>query len=243
MKVSEGFRSTKLKKLAVLIDPDKTENLSELLGNIEAAPPDYIFVGGSFQGEERMAGVIAQIKTRTKQPVVIFPGSTAQIDSNADGILLLSVISSRNAELLIGKHIEASMRLRDSGLDIIPTGYLLIESGSMTTVQYVSQSLPLPRMKPYLAAATALAGEQLGMSAFYLEAGSGANSVVPPEMISAVKATVKGTVICGGGITDKDQLEAIYISGADIAVIGTELERNPSQLTEFIQVRDKINSR
>lgn len=243
-KVNELFRSglNSRKQLAVLIDPDTTGHLPALLSAIRSTPPDFIFTGGSIHGEEYLGALIAEIRKYVDIPVVIFPGNTSQINKTADALLLLSVISSRNADLLIGKHVEAAFRLKSSGLEIIPTGYMLIESGSMTAVQYVSQSLPIPRSKPGIAAATALAGEQLGMQTFYLEAGSGASETVPDAIIKTVKAVVSGIVICGGGISQPEQLEKIYSAGADIAVIGTELERNPDSLSSYIKMRNKFNT-
>ncbi|MCK6640294.1 MAG: geranylgeranylglyceryl/heptaprenylglyceryl phosphate synthase [Bacteroidia bacterium] len=239
-KIEESRKSGR-KQLAVLIDPDRTSALNLLLNAMKDASPDLVLIGGSFRGEENLGKTIEQIRKSSSAPIVIFPGNTSQINSAADAILLLSVTSSRNAELLIGKHVEAAMRLRESQLEIIPTGYILIEGTTLTTVQYMSQSLPVPRNKPGIACATALAGEQLGLRATYLEAGSGAKDSVPEEIIRSVRETISGVLICGGGITTGDQLERIFDCGADIAVVGTALENNPADLIKFIEVRNKIN--
>ena len=231
------------KLLAVLIDPDHYPACETLIDAFRETEPDLILVGGSFQGAEKTGLTITSIKQRSNVPVVIFPGTPSQISSLADAILLLSVISSRNAELIIGKHVEAAFALRESKLEIIPTGYILIEAKSMTSVQYVSQSLPVPRNKPAIAAATALAGEQLGMRAIYLEAGSGAEEPVPDLLIKSVRENTSGILICGGGIRTTDQLEHVYTCGADIAVVGTALERESSLLNQFIAVRNKFNNR
>jgi putative glycerol-1-phosphate prenyltransferase len=243
MKVQQhiyNYTAAGKKLLAVLIDPDHYPACETLLSAFREAEPDLILVGGSFQGAEKTG---ATIKQRSKVPVVIFPGTPSQINSLADGILLLSVISSRNAELLIGKQVEAAFALRESKLEIIPTGYILVEAKSMTSVQYVSQSLPVPRNKPAIAAATALAGEQLGMRAIYLEAGSGAEEPVPEVLIKSVRENTSGILICGGGIKTAEQLENVYDGGADIAVVGTALERESSLLNQFIAVRNKYNHR
>ena len=231
------------KLLAVLIDPDHYPACETLIDAFRETEPDLILVGGSFQGAEKTGLTITSIKQRSNVPVVIFPGTPSQISSLADAILLLSVISSRNAELIIGKHVEAAFTLRESKLEIIPTGYILVEAKSMTSVQYVSQSLPVPRNKPAIAAATALAGEQLGMRAIYLEAGSGAEEPVPDLLIKSVRENTSGILICGGGIRTADQLERVYACGADIAVVGTALERESSLLNQFIAVRNKFNNR
>src|ERR1044072_1814326 len=166
-------RSQGKKSLAVLIDPDKTQRLPELLRVAKNSPPDFFFVGGSFMSDGNLENCIAQIRAASDVPVIIFPGTAMQISPAADAILLLSVISGRNAELLIGRHVAAAPVLRKSGLEIIPTGYMLIESGAVTTVNYISNTQPIPRDKNSIAACTAMAGEQLGMKLIYLEAGSG----------------------------------------------------------------------
>jgi phosphoglycerol geranylgeranyltransferase len=172
----------------------------------------------------------------------LFPGNTNQVVSAADAILLLSVISSRNADLLIGRHVEAALRVKQSGLEIIPTGYILVESGRLTSVHYMSQSMPVPNTKPELAAATALAGEQLGLKAIYLEAGSGAEQIVPAAIIAAVKKSINCLLFTGGGITKPEDLDICYSAGTDIAVIGNKFESNPELFSQFADVRNKYNT-
>ena len=230
-----------LKSLAVLVDPDKTSRLDELLRESVASPPDIFLLGSSFKGDESIVQCIAKIRSVSKVPCVLFPGNMNQVVAEADALLLLSVISSRNPDLLIGKHVEAALRIRQSELEVVPTGYLLIESGRLTSVQYMSQSLPIPRNKPELAAATAMAGEQLGMKAIYLEAGSGAEQTVPAAMITAVQASIEGLVFTGGGITKTEELLACYRAGSDIAVVGNILEAEPGLLKSFAAVRDQCN--
>lgn len=230
-----------LKTLAVLVDPDKTVQLEELIQVCKSATPDIFLVGGSFKGDEMVSNCIHQLRATMKIPIALFPGNMNQVVSDADALLLLSVISSRNPELLIGRHVEAALRIMQSGLEIVPTGYILVESGRLTSVQYMSQSLPVPRTKPELAAATAMAGEQLGMKVIYLEAGSGADQTVPSEMIEAVKRSIDAVLFTGGGISTQDQLSKCYEAGADVAVIGNALEQNPKLLHEFISIRNTYN--
>lgn len=234
-------RTRGLKSLAVLVDPDKTKQIHELLEVCRTHPPDVFLVGGSFKGDELTSCCIRELKNAQPLPVALFPGNMNQVVSEADALLLLSVISSRNPDLLIGRHVEAALRVRQSGLEVIPTGYILVESGRLTTVQYMSQSLPVPRSKPELAAATAMAGEQLGMKIIYLEAGSGADEPVPAAMIAQVKKSTEALLFTGGGITSETQLAAAYASGTDVTVVGNVLETNPSLLKIFTQVREQHN--
>ncbi len=234
-------KNRKLKSLAVLVDPDKTEQVEQLLAHCKNDPPDLFLVGSSFQGDDSVSKCVNKLKSALSVPVVLFPGNMSQVVSEADALLLLSVISSRNADLLIGKHVEAALKVKQSGLEIIPTGYILVESGRLTSVHYISQSMPVPNTKPELAAATALAGEQLGMKAIYLEAGSGAEHVVPAEMISAVNQSVRCILFTGGGITEPEQLDTCYKAGADVAVIGNKFEANPELFSQFAAVRNKHN--
>jgi phosphoglycerol geranylgeranyltransferase len=235
-------RNAGKKMLAVLVDPDKTTQLDALLETCKTYYPDFFLVGSSFKGDDQTSACILKIKQSIDVPVVLFPGNMNQVVSEADGILLLSVISSRNADLIIGRQVEAALRIKQSGLEIIPTGYILVESGRLTSVQYLSQSLPIPRSKPELAAATALAGEQLGMSAIYLEAGSGADEIVSSEMISAVKRSVDVLLFTGGGITNPSQLDSCFTAGTDVAVVGNALERDTTLLPGLLRIREQHNA-
>ncbi len=223
------------KVLAVLIDPDKTEKLAQLLNLAKQTPPDFFLLGGSLSGANNLAACISQIRSITKIPVLLFPGNEFQISPTADAILLLSLISGRNPELLIGKHVSASGIIRDSKLEIIPTGYLLIESGTITAVNYISNTQPIPRNKKSIAALTALAGEQLGLKIIYLEAGSGAQQPVPLEMISAVRQTISIPLFIGGGLRTVKEVAERCDAGADVIVIGNALEENPELLPLFIK--------
>lgn len=236
-------RNAGLKSLAVLVDPDKMSSVELLAEQCKINPPDLFLVGSSFRGDESVSACIATLRKSCAAPVVLFPGNMSQVVNNADALLLLSVISSRNADLLIGRHVEAALKVKQSGLEVIPTGYILVESGRLTSVHYMSQSMPIPNTKPELAAATAMAGEQLGLKAIYLEAGSGAEQVVPPEMIAAVKKSVSTLLFVGGGITKPEQLAACFEAGADIAVIGNKLESDPELFSQFAATRDQNKPR
>lgn len=223
------------KQIAVLIDPDKTDTgkIQRLVLAAEKASVDFFLVGGSLLLKNNLEETIAAIKKYSKKKVYLFPGNPMQITTGADGILLLSVISGRNAELLIGAHVQAAPLLKQSRLNIIPTGYMLIESGRPTTVSYISNTTPIPADKPEIAACTALAGEQLGLKTIYLEAGSGAQNPVSKEMIKAVRKMIKIPLIVGGGIRSAAQAEQAFSAGADIVVIGTAIEDDVAFLNEL----------
>ena len=214
------------KCLAVLIDPDKMklDSLFSFIEKVNASIATHIFIGGSTVDELATEILVSEIKKLTKLPVVLFPGDIIQITSNADAILFLSLISGRNPKYLIGKHVEAVSVLRDANLEVIPTGYILIENGKETTVQKVTQTEPLCRNNVQHVVDTAKAGELLGMKLIYLEAGSGANVPVDIDMISEVKKELSIPLIVGGGIKTKQQLDNAYQSGADLIVIGTAFE-------------------
>jgi geranylgeranylglyceryl phosphate synthase family protein len=181
------------------------------------------------------------LKKHLEVPVVIFPGSPSQIDSEADGILLLSLISGRNADLLIGRHVEAAPALKRSGLEVLPTGYLLVDGGSPTTASYVSGTLPIPRNKPEIASATAMAGEMLGLRLMYLDGGSGASGVVPPDVIGAVTESVEVPIFVGGGIRSADDIDTAHDAGADVVVVGTAFEASPEQWVAEMVARTGVS--
>jgi putative glycerol-1-phosphate prenyltransferase len=221
------------KSLAVLIDPDKTEKFSELLSVAEKFPPDFFFIGGSLLSEGKIENCIRKIRASSIAPIILFPGNEMQISNSADAILLLSVISGRNPELLIGRHVASAAILRASELEIISTGYILIESGAPTAVSYISNTQPVPRDKNSIASLTAMAGEQLGMKLIYLEAGSGAQLPVPTEMIENVRKNISIPIITGGGLKTKEEIAERCRAGADVIVVGNILEENPGLLQEF----------
>ncbi|HLG02919.1 MAG TPA: geranylgeranylglyceryl/heptaprenylglyceryl phosphate synthase [Bacteroidia bacterium] len=223
------------KSLAVLIDPDHQDHLGELVKHAAIHPPDYFFVGGSVLNGGNLEKCIAAIRGKSKIPILLFPGNEMQITASADGLLLLTLISGRNADLLIGRHVAAAAMIRASRVEIIPTGYLLVESGSATSVSYISNTLPVPRNKSGLATLTAMAGEQLGLKMIYLEAGSGAQLPVPLEMITEVKNNISIPLVVGGGLRSAEEIEARCRAGADMIVVGNILEQNPGLLGSFVE--------
>lgn len=225
--------------LAVLIDPDKVNelHLDKICHNCNEAGVDFFFVGGSLLTNGDLANTVLSIKNRSTIPVVLFPGNHQQVDEHADAILLLSLISGRNPDLLIGQHVLAAQRLKSAEIEIMPTGYLLIDGGNMTTVQYVSGTAPIPVNRPEIAATTALAGEQLGMKLIFAEAGSGAKHPVPAEMIRAIRREINIPLIVGGGIRTPEKAEESYAAGADIVVVGNQFETNPELIFEIAATR------
>jgi putative glycerol-1-phosphate prenyltransferase len=223
------------KSLAILVDPDKISSkyLTILAGHANKGLIDYFFVGGSLITTDNMDETITYLKEHTKIPVILFPGSTLQINTKADAILLLSLISGRNPELLIGKHVEAAPILKNSNLEIISTGYIIVESGKATSASYMSNTNPIPFDKPEIAACTAMAGEMLGLKCSYLEAGSGALNAVSCEMLKQVSKAITSPLIVGGGIRDKETAKVICSAGADIIVMGTIVENNPSVVEDI----------
>lgn len=227
-------RTTGRRSFAVLVDPDKT-NPPACLQLSRAALEnrvDFFLVGGSLLTTTFLNSTVRTLKANSDIPVVLFPGSNLHIDPSADAILLLSLISGRNPDFLIGQHVIAAPVLRKSKLQILPTGYMLIESGKPTTVSYISNTTPIPYDKPEVAACTAMAGEMLGLQLIYLDAGSGAQRPVSPRTIAAVRKSVEVPVIVGGGITTPQAVEDALQAGADVIVIGNGIEKDPNLLVE-----------
>ncbi|MGB3606707.1 geranylgeranylglyceryl/heptaprenylglyceryl phosphate synthase [Psychroserpens sp.] len=220
--------SEEKKLLAVLIDPDKfkIEAVSRFIKKVNRTLITHVFVGGSTVEEFATEILVAKIKAHSTLPIVLFPGDVSQITDNADALLFLSLISGTNPDYLIGKHIEAVSKLKNSSLEVIPTGYVLIESGGQTSVEKVTRSKPLPRDDKQRIADTAKAGELLGMQCMYLEAGSGAMHPIPAEIISFVKQELNIPLIVGGGMRSRSQIMNAYESGADLIVIGTAFEED-----------------
>jgi putative glycerol-1-phosphate prenyltransferase len=225
--------------LSVLIDPDKSgdKHLDKICAYSNEANIDFFFVGGSLITSGDLQRTVQGIKKRSSIPVVLFPGNHQQISEHADAILLLSLISGRNPDLLIGQHVTAAQRLKASELEIIPTGYLLIDGGTMTTVQYVSGTAPIPTDKVEIAAYTALAGEQLGMKLIFAEAGSGAKHHVPVEVIKAIKKEVNIPLIVGGGIRTPESAAAVFRAGANMVVVGNSFEKDPELIQDIAATR------
>ncbi len=235
MSVYDLFRQNG-KKFAVLIDPDKPSDkaIRILAQNSAAAGVDFFFVGGSLLTTDNLESCIRILRAEAPHiPVTIFPGNSLQLSRNADAFLFLSLISGRNAEMLIGRHVIAAPYLKMSGLEVISTGYMLIESGRPTSVSYMSNSMPIPADKNDIALCTAMAGEMLGMKLIFLDAGSGALNPVSIDMISDVRRSISIPLIVGGGIRTPEQAANTAKAGADVVVIGNTLEKNPEKIAEF----------
>jgi putative glycerol-1-phosphate prenyltransferase len=233
-------RRTGKKSIAVLIDPDKVSDSAQLQHLINLGSEscvDYFLVGGSLITTTNLSEVVKQIKDSVTIPIVLFPGNAMQIEPTADAILFLSLISGRNPELLIGQHVIAAPILRNTQIQVIPTGYLLISSGRTTSVAYISNTTPIPDDKYSLAACTAMAGEMLGLQTIYMDAGSGAEKEISAKMISSVRKSINVPLIIGGGINTSQKAFNALEAGADMIVIGNALEKDPDLLTE---ISDKV---
>ncbi|MEO1653388.1 MAG: geranylgeranylglyceryl/heptaprenylglyceryl phosphate synthase [Bacteroidota bacterium] len=233
------------KSFILLIDPDKfDEQIGHTLHQQNAfAQADFLFVGGSLINGSNINGTILQIKSYTDKPVIIFPGSNMHIDLAADGILFLSLISGRNPEFLIGQHIVAAPFLKRSRLEVLATGYMLIEGGQATTVSYISNTSPIPHDKPEVAACTAIAGEMLGLKLIYADAGSGAQKSISKKMIHSLRKAIDIPLIIGGGIRTAAKAQEILEAGADTIVVGNAAEKDPSLISQIGKVVAKLNNR
>lgn len=229
------------KSIGVLIDPDKTDlgnSFSRILNICIENNIDYFLVGGSLITTNNIGAIIAEIKSKTDIPVILFPGSNMHLDFSADALLFLSLISGRNPELLIGQHVVAAPLLKRSQIEVVPTGYMLIGQNNDTTVSYMSNTVPIPASKTSVAVCTAIAGELLGLKTIYMDAGSGAAYPVPEKMIKMVKRSVNVPVIIGGGLnTPEKALKAIH-GGADMIIIGNGIEKD---LNLLIEISNEIN--
>lgn len=223
------------KSFAVLIDPDKinvsqTEDLIQLAAD---AKVDYIFVGGSLVIGNNIEQCIKQIKASCHIPVILFPGSPSQITPYADALLYLSLISGRNPELLIGQHVISAPNVKQSGIEVMPTGYMVIDGGAPTTVSYISNATPIPADKNEIAVCTAMAGEMLGMKLIFMDAGSGARRPITESMIEKVSRSIEAPLIIGGGITNPEKAYLNCKAGADVIVVGNAIEKDSSLIKEI----------
>lgn len=233
----EAIRQKK-KLFLLLIDPDhfkEEHDLASFLTHVNGAKPDLILLGGSLTTNS-VDSVLRQIKQRCSIPVVLFPGNTFQFTPEADALLLLTLISGRNPDLLIGQHVVFSQVIKQSRIESISTGYVLVESGHATAVEYISNTRPIPRNKSDIAAATALAGTFIGNKLIYLEAGSGAEMPVPPDMIAKVKQTIDVPLIVGGGLRTESDLINALSAGADAVVVGNIFESSPEFIRPFVEL-------
>ncbi len=223
------------KAFTVLIDPDKVDpaKIDTLVQLSVEAGVDYFFVGGSLVISNYLDECIQRIKASCTIPVILFPGAPSQVSKYADALLYLSLISGRNPELLIGQHVISAPFVRKSGLEIIPTGYMVIDGGAPTTVSYISNASPIPSDKNEIAMCTAMAGEMLGMKLIYMDAGSGAKRPIPETMIGQVAAHIEAPLIVGGGIIDPEKAYRNCKAGADIIVIGNAIEKDASLIREM----------
>jgi phosphoglycerol geranylgeranyltransferase len=240
--IIDAARQSKKKLLAVLIDPDKpSENeLISLCKRAEKSGANLIFVGGSLLTHDGLDQCLTIVMSHCNIPVLLFPGSVLQISDKADGILFLSLISGRNADLLIGNQVIAAPYLKNSNLEVLPTGYMLVDCGKSTTAIYMSNSAPIPYEKADIAACTAIAGEFLGLGYFYLDGGSGAEKSISTEMINAVRNAIDRPIIVGGGIRDGHTAKALAQAGADVIVVGNLFEENPEAMDEIAQALQSL---
>ncbi len=239
----EQLKDRSKKRIALLVDPDgyDSKSLEELIEHINLCPPDLLLVGGSILFKP-IEITITALKLGCKLPVFIFPGNLYQLSDRADGILFLSLISGRNPEFLIGNHVLAAPHLGRSGIEVIPTGYMLIGNGKTTSVEYMSNTSPIPGDKTDIAVATAMAGEMLGLKSLYLEAGSGASHSVEPGIISAIRKNISLPLMVGGGIRNAETALELYNAGADMIVVGNAVEKDTGLIKVFCAARDSLNS-
>ena len=232
------------KAFAVLIDPDKLDDtgLQSTIDLAVKSAVDYFFVGGSLVVTDTLDKVVSIIKEKCAIPVVLFPGSPDQITPKADALLYLSLISGRNPELLIGQHVISAPFVRQSGLEIIPVGYMLVDGGTPTTVSYISNTNPIPANKNDIASCTAMAGEMLGLKLIYMDAGSGAQRAIPSAMIQQVAKYIHIPLIVGGGITTAEKARENCLAGADIIVVGNAVEKDPDLIKEIAAAIHSLNN-
>lgn len=223
------------KAFAVLIDPDKTDasSLAHTIDVAVAAGVDYFFVGGSLVVSNNLDACVLQIKKACNIPVLLFPGSPSQITKHADALLYLSLISGRNADLLIGQHVISAPFVKSSGLEVIATGYMVIDGGVPTTVSYISNAWPIPADKADIALCTAMAGEMLGHKLIYMDAGSGAKKPITEEMITAVANNISIPLLVGGGIRTAERAYLNCKAGADVIVVGNVIEKDVSLIKDI----------
>ena len=227
------------KGIAILIDPDNLskEFLTKQVKLAKKYSVDFFFIGGSMIADDCLEETLDYIKSKCDIPAVIFPGSVNQVSSKADAILFLSLISGRNPDLLIGNHVLSAPTIQKTGIEVIPTGYMLIDGGKPTAASYVSNSFPIPNDKPKISAVTALAGEMLGLRLNFLDAGSGAIKKVSKEMIHATSQGTTNPLIVGGGIKTASGAKDAWDAGATIVVIGNAIETEPNIIQDVSEIK------
>lgn len=231
----QDSRKAGKKLFAILIDPDKQskEELKQIVKKAKSAKADLFFVGGSLLTNDSLDSCLETLKSESDIPVILFPGNAMQVNDKADAILFLSLISGRNAEMLIGKQVITAPILKQSSLEVLPTGYLLIDSGKPTTVSYMSNTTPIPHEKNEVAACTAMAGEMLGLKCIFMDGGSGALNPISEKMIATVRKSVDTPLIIGGGINSGKKAAANCEAGADIIVVGNAIEKDENLIEEI----------
>lgn len=233
-----------IKSFAVLIDPDKINEFGDVVKLVNLCAThkvDYIFVGGSLIVNDNFKTVISAVKSISSIPTIIFPGNSMQIDPSADAILFLSLISGRNPEMLIGQHVHSAPIIKRSKLEVIPTGYMLINSGKQTSASYMSNTTPIPGNKPVIASSTALAGEMLGLQLIYLDGGSGAEEPISESIIKEVENNIDIPLIVGGGLNTIERVTQALNSGADLIVVGTAIEKDQNFLVDVSMKISEMN--
>ncbi len=231
----QDTRKAGKKLFAILIDPDKQskEELKQIVEKAKLAKADLFFVGGSLLTNDSLDICLETLKSNSDIPVVLFPGNAMQVNNKADAILFLSLISGRNAEMLIGKQVITAPILKQSSLEVLPTGYMLIDSGKPTTVSYMSNTTPIPHEKNAVAACTAMAGEMLGLKCIFMDGGSGALTPISEKMIATVRQSIDTPLIIGGGISSGKKAAANCQAGADIIVVGNAIEKDENLIEEI----------
>ena len=233
----QALKAQKKSGFAVLADPDKIApaDMQHMARLCNDAQVDMLLMGGSLLMAHQMELCIQRFKSESNIPVVLFPGSPAQVTPYADALLYLSLISGRNPELLIGQHVASAPQVKASGLEVLSTGYIIVDGGIATTVSYMSNTAPIPADKPEIALCTAWAGELQGKHLIYLDAGSGARRPVPETMIRKVSSNIAIPLIVGGGLTDPDKVYASSAAGANLIVVGNAIERDPLLIRDMAQ--------
>lgn len=240
LNIIQNKTKKKEKIILPLIDPDKysKSQLSDIV-NLDRNIVPFVLIGGSLISSS-IETIVDSIKEQSDIPVVLYPGSPSHITKNVDAILFLSMISGRNPDLLIGHHVVAAPILKQLQIESIPTGYMLIDGGTATSVEYISQTQPIPADKDEIAVATAIAGEMLGLKVIYMDAGSGAQNPISSQMIASVKNNINIPLIIGGGIRDANQVAKTFKAGADIIIVGTAFEQKTDIIKEMVEKVKKL---
>ena len=229
-------RETKQKMLGVMINPDTCQGgvLSAMIASLKTTTPDFVFVGGSLTSTSN-ASVVELLKEETNLDIVLFPRHANQVAPHADAMLFMSLISGRNPEYLIGQQMQSAMKVKQMGMGTIPTGYMLIDSGKKSTVEYISSTQPIPRSEKEVALATACAGELLGMKFICLDAGRDAEAPIPDSLIHYISQGIDIPLAVGGGIRSVKEMQDSFKAGADLVVIGSHFELHPEEIPTFVK--------